>query len=151
MHVRKTLVPLFIGLLVLALSACGELAPPGRETNLANTEWALVSFGPENSETPVVAGSSVTLKFEAEGRAGGAGGCNSYGGEYRVEGASVSFDQIVSTAMACADESVMEQEQAYFAALQTTGHFEIQNDRLIITYDEGRSALTFEKVANASL
>jgi heat shock protein HslJ len=53
--------------------------------------------------------------------------------------------------MACADESVMEQEQAYFAALQTTGHFEIQDDRLIITYDEGRSALTFEKVANAYL
>src|SRR5262245_3318743 len=110
---------------VLVISACssataGAATPPAEPTqpsssgdNLANTRWKLVSFGKSGSETPVVEGSTVTLEFKAESQAGGNGGCNSYGGQYKIQDKNLSFDQIMSTLMACADEHMMQQEQQY--------------------------------------
>jgi len=96
----------------------------------------------------VVAGSTVTLEFGADGQATGTAGCNAYGGRYQVQGGSISFQEIVSTLMACADEQVMGQEQQYLQALGTTGKFEISGDRLTIAFDSGQGALKYAR-ANA--
>lgn len=145
-------------ILVLMLSACAPATSPtavtptadstvsaSTENPLANTQWTLTTFSETGAERPVVEGSVVTLEFEEGGRAGGAGGCNSYGGTYQVEDGTLSFDQITSTLMACVDERVMQQEDAYFAALQTAGEFEITDDRLAIWYDDGRGVLNFNR------
>lgn len=110
---------------------------------LAGTNWELVSFGPAGAEADVVAGSTVTLLFDTSGQAGGNGGCNSYGGAYEVAGSDISFGEIVSTLMACADDAVMDQEAQYLAALHTAESFELDGDRLTITYDGGKSVLNF--------
>ena len=91
----------------------------------------------------MVADSAVTLAFSADGTAGGDTGCNSYGGDYTVEGDTLSFGEMVSTLMACEDQAVMAQEQAYLAALQSAARFEVAADHLTIWYDEGSSQLTF--------
>jgi heat shock protein HslJ len=154
----KFLIPGLVAILLL-LSACGaatpepttvpeetipaETAPEETESNLTGTQWQLISFGAPGAEIPVVAGSTVTLEFNTNGQAGGSGGCNSYGGEYQVQDNVLSFSQIVSTLMACADSNVTQQEQQFFQALESAGRFEHTEDQLTIQYDGGQGVLNF--------
>ena len=117
---------------------------------LAGTSWLLASLGPLGTERDVLAGSRVTLLFQAGGNAGGNAGCNSYGGAYEVDGEAISFAEIVSTLMACADDGVMEQEGSYLAALQSAESFTLEDERLVIGYDGGRSSLTFVREGEAT-
>jgi len=136
---------------VLAVLTCGQLAArprpqteaQGADKKLAGTEWRLSSFVTPGGESPAVEGSAVTIKFGADGRAGGSGGCNSYGGEYREQGENLSFSRIISTKRACADERANKQEELYFAALESAGRFRLAAGRLTVFYGDGRSALNF--------
>jgi hypothetical protein len=114
---------------------------PSGEVFLENTHWSLVFFGPEGAENPVIAGSLITLIL-VDGQAGGFGGCNAYSATYEVEGESLSFGEITSTLIACADEQMTEQEQQYFTALQTISSYVLEGNQLRIMYDGG--VLTFE-------
>lgn len=127
-----------------------ETPAPGDTSELVGGEWLLVSMGPAGAQEPVVAGSEVTLSFDAAGQAGGSGGCNAYGGSYTVDGSSITFGEIVSTLMACADEAVNEQEGRYLAALGGATTFEVSGDRLTIAYDEGQGTLTFVREGSAT-
>lgn len=139
--------------IVIAVLTCGQLAAraqsqpqletQGADKNLAGTEWRLSSFVTPGGESPVVEGAAVTLKLGADGRAGGSGGCNTYGGEYREQGDSISFSRIISTKRACADERANQQEGRYFAALESAGKFTLAEGRLTIFHGDGRSALNF--------
>ena len=129
-------------------SAIRLAAPEGTsvlETGLENMLWNLVSFGETGAETPVVSGSTVTLLLAA-GQAAGTGGCNAYGGSYQVEGNSITFSNITSTKLACADTQATEQEGRYFQALESASEYEVNGDQLRITYDDGNGVLVFEAV-----
>jgi heat shock protein HslJ len=139
--------------IILLISTCNLLAaqPPARartesssaESKLANTQWRLTSFGATGAESPVIEGTTITLKFGADGRAGGSGGCNSYGGEYRERGDNLSFSQIISTKRACLEQNANQQEQRYFAAVETASKFKLSGNRLTIFHGNGRSTLNF--------
>ncbi|HEX6384344.1 MAG TPA: META domain-containing protein [Anaerolineae bacterium] len=118
---------------------------PGDESSLANTQWQLISFGPVGNETPVVAGSTPTLEFDATGQAGGNSGCNTFGADYQVQDNMISFGEIVTTEIACLEEGVMDQEQQYYQALQSAGTFELTGNTLTIWYDDGQSVLNFAR------
>lgn len=120
---------------------------PGGETPLTGTRWQLVSFGAPGSETPVMEGSNVTLAFEPAGQAGGYGGCNSFGATYEIQGSKLSFDEIVSTLRACADQRVTQQEQDYLQALETASDFESSEDQLTIRYGDDQNVLNFVPAA----
>jgi heat shock protein HslJ/photosystem II stability/assembly factor-like uncharacterized protein len=117
---------------------------------LAGTSWELVSFGPTGAETDVIGKSTVTLIFEPGGQAGGNGGCNSYGAPYELAGSEISFGDVVSTLMACADDAVMDREASYLAALQTADSFELADNRLTIFYDAGKGVLNFVREGEGS-
>ena len=139
---RKAVSMFWLAAGILILAACAA-QPGGNQTTpeaerLANTNWSLVSYGPPESPIEVLPGTSVTLEFDAEGRAGGSGGCNSYGGDYEVENGSISFGEIVSTLMACTDPGVGEQESQFLGALQTASTYEVSGDQLTITYVDGQ-------------
>jgi heat shock protein HslJ/photosystem II stability/assembly factor-like uncharacterized protein len=125
-------------------------APAGDPGGLAGTDWALISFGLAGEEESVAGDSQITLSFEEGGQAGGSGGCNSYGGSYRVEGDNLSFDEIVSTLRACADDSVNDQEGRYLAALGSASTFAIEGDNLTISYDDGQGTLNFVREGTAT-
>lgn len=147
--INKRLNCLIFGLVMLTLAACSSLPEGPQETgddqeatpqsgSLDNTQWTLVSFGQTGAETAVIEGSSITLEFDDEGRAGGSGGCNSYGGQYEVQGNTLSFGEFTQTLMACQQEGIDQQEQAYFKALGTAVSFELSGDQLTIAYDGGQ-------------
>ena len=106
---------------VIAVPPASSTAPAVAGDALANTHWRLVSFGPEGEQTPALPSAAVTLDFGADGHAGGRGGCNSYGGTYAVRGDKVTFGEIASTLMACADQATMDQEKRYLAMLRAGG------------------------------
>ncbi len=143
------------GLALLMLTACApqpELddnsgdAPRSKAASaVADTKWILVSFGVPGRETPVLAGPRITLAFDAQGRASGTGGCNSYGAQYRVQGNTLSFDDVTHTLMACQLPDISQQEERYLSALESAGKFELSGDRLAIWYDNGRGILNWSK------
>ena len=128
-----------------AVSPEGGTSTPAPSTapSLAGTAWTLVSYGSPDAPTPVVTGVQSTLIFGTSGSVNGSGGCNSYGGQYTVQGDQISFQQIMHTMMACADEQVNQQEQKFLLALQNAGSFDISEGHLTIHYDNNQGALTF--------
>jgi heat shock protein HslJ len=113
------------------------------DSRLANSQWRLTSLSASGAESPVIEGMVITLKFGGDGRAGGSSGCNSYGGEYRESGDSVSFSKLISTKRACLDQNANRQEQQYFAALESARTFKLTDNRLTIFNAEGQGTLNF--------
>jgi heat shock protein HslJ len=126
---------------VLAVAMAGW-AVAGDENRLTNTRWKVVSFSESNVESPVLDGADITLEFRTDGRAGGTGGCNSFGAEYTAQGDRLEFGAVMSTKRACVDEGRMNQEMRFFQALQSARGFELDENTLKISYDEGRGVLT---------
>jgi putative lipoprotein len=110
---------------------------------LAGTEWRLVSLGRFGAESLPAPGSRITLKFGKDGRVGGSGGCNSYGGSYQVQGDRLTFYRVFSTKRACIDPNANRQESQYFAALESANRFRLLDKRLSVYYSGGQSVLDF--------
>jgi len=111
----------FLIFAALLLAAC---AAPGSGA-LAGTSWVLQSLDGSNQVGAALGGQPITLQFTSASEVGGFGGCNSYGGSYRAGSAGISFRDIVSTLMACADENVTSLESAYFQALNAANSYAI--------------------------
>jgi heat shock protein HslJ len=110
---------------------------------LTGIDWRLVSLGPAGSETTVVAGTTVTLRFGEDNRASGSTGCNSFSGTYQVRGDNISFSRLVSTRRACLDQNANEQEQRFLSTLGAANRFRRAANRLTILSDRGRNVLNF--------
>jgi len=124
-------------------TATPAATPGGGETSIAptgsleGTRWVLASMTRDGAEAPPVSGSTITLNFETGGQVGGNAGCNSYGGSYETRNSSITFLNVVSTLMACADQAVTDQEAAYLNALNQAATYELSGDNLIITSADG--------------
>ncbi len=132
---------------VLALLSLASLAQSQTLSTdqrvLTGSEWRLASFGAAGSESSLVAGTTVTLKFGEDGRASGSTGCNSYGGTYQVRGDNISFGRLISTKRACLDQNANQQESRFLSALESANRFRISANRLTLLSDRGRNALNF--------
>ena len=119
-------------------TATPAATPGGGETSIAptgsleGTRWVLASMTRDGAEAPPVSGSTITLNFETGGQVGGNAGCNSYGGSYETRNSSITFLNVVSTLMACAEQAVTDQEAAYLNALNQAATYELSNDSLVI-------------------
>ncbi len=131
----------------LLLSACGTGSGSGSlAASLAGTSWKLVSYGPVSSPVNAVTDVETSLVFGTDGTVGGSLGCNSFGGKYEEKDGSVTFSEIISTMMACTDESRMAQEQAAFKVLNGSDTYTIQGETLTILDAAGENALTLSSV-----
>jgi heat shock protein HslJ len=90
--------------------------------------FTLVSYGPEGSEQPPIEGTQITATFSGDGVSGNAG-CNEYSGQVTPVEDFFTIGSIATTQQACAEPAgVMEQEQAYLAALAGTSGYQWQQD-----------------------
>ena len=122
----KWIILLLLSVLLIPTAAAQDM--------LAGTEWRLESLDGQ----PVVDGTTVTLNFGPDGQANGSGGCNGYSGSYQLSGDTLSFGQIASTLMACA-EPILAQESAFFAAMGSVSGYTLDGDQLTITYGDNQA------------
>ncbi len=121
-------VVLAVALIPAALTAAQD------ENPLTGTRWQLLHIRESDMLSPAIE-ASITLVFDEEGRAGGSGGCNTYGSTYVVDADSITFGTPFSTMMAC-QEDIMDMEQRYLAALSKATRYEIIDGQLHITFGE---------------
>jgi heat shock protein HslJ len=136
--VKKVLLSLFV--ICLTVSACSAKSDQGSASLLGS--WKLASYGPASSPTPAVPGTQAGLTFKDDGTVTGNSGCNGFGGNYKVQGDKVAFDQIVSTLMAC-DDPRMAQEGVVQKVLTGTASFKMEGNKLTLTNND--IALVLEK------
>jgi heat shock protein HslJ len=137
-----------IGLLIVGVAACGSdggssstssasTGPAG--SSLDGTQWSL-----RNSASFDTMGVAVTLEF-ADGRVSGTGGCNNYGGPYRVSGSNLTIGpELVSTKIAC-PAPADGVEQRYLEVLPTVKQYRVAGDKLQLADADGKTLLEFTK------
>lgn len=111
---------------------------------LENTLWLLDSYNNgRGGVVSLLAGSEITAIF-AEGKLSGMAGCNNYFADYQVDEQAISIGPAASTRKFCGEpEGIMDQENAYLAALGTATSHEIKADNLKLFTAEGALALSY--------
>ena len=80
------------------------------------------------------------MQFNLDGQVSGSFGCNQFSGRYRVNGGKITFEQIISTLMAC-QEAQMSQESTGYQVLTGTATFELDGNNLVIYDVSGENAI----------
>lgn len=88
----------------------------------------------------------ITLNFGEGNFIDGFSGCNRFSGSYTLDGDSIIIGGLLSTLMACGDETVEQQEQIYLEALRSAATYELTANQLTIAYADGQQ-LTFASVS----
>ncbi len=115
-------------------------------TQTYTLDWYLNAQG---EQTAVLPGTEITLAF-MDGRVAGNSGCNQYSGGAEINGNQIKLGGMMSTMMAC-EETIMQQEQAYLAALGSAASFEISGETLTMADAQGNVVLSFSTLQPASL
>jgi Heat shock protein len=106
-----------------------------RAFGLEEKKWVLESIGSQPVST---AGRSAFLVFDkAKASAGGNSSCNVFGGSYSTTGQTIEIIEIISTMMACLEDSRMDIERQFLDALRETNRYKIRNNKLMLYRDEG--------------
>ncbi|WP_067075989.1 META domain-containing protein [Methanoculleus horonobensis] len=130
---------------IVTAGCTGGTSTPGTSVGLAGTSWTLDSYLDENGTfVPVLPGTEVTAAFSPDGKVTGSAGCNGYGGDYQIDGTSLSVSSLVQTLKLCLEpEGIMEQEARFIDLLGSAAGCRIEDDRLVITDAEGADVLVF--------
>jgi len=106
--------------------------------------WKLSSIVIEKDMAfPIVA--PISLNIDKKGKIGGNGGCNSFGGSYKLSKQNkVKFTDIISTQMFC--DGASQTEQRFFQSLNEATKIYVKKGQLIIENSSKGNTLTFGKV-----
>lgn len=110
---------------------------------LAGTQWQVRSFynpAEVGGMASPVGGTQVTAQF-ADGQVAGSAGCNNYTAGYTVDGDSLTIGQAAVTMMFC--DGLMDQEQAFLAAMQSSSSFKLETEQLHILNEKGQVVVDF--------
>ncbi len=112
---------------------------------LEGTLWKMVSYlDSKGLTTQTLTNTEATAQFQ-DGKVSGKDGCNQYAGTYKVASNVLTVKLSASTLMAC-DPKVMQQAQAYAAALGSAATYKITGKQLQITNGGGKVAVTYAAV-----
>lgn len=137
-------------LLVLSTPAwagCG--ATGGNGGRIEGVNWVLKSYDSKGTARDVPRGVSVDALFEG-GKVSGFSGVNTYGGEYKLSGSSLTIGQVASTMMA-GPQDLMDLEQAYIADLQQASSYAADAGTLALLNRDGQKLLEYSRGETAAL
>ena len=140
----------FAAAALMLISSLGSTAfAAGTGGTLEGNLWALTRYADGGAMVDVPASVEANATF-AEGRIAGKGGCNGFGGDYTVNGASISFGPLLSTMMACGAPQD-DVEKAYFADLGKAATYTATADALTMYDASGAEILVFTAGASVPL
>ncbi len=109
------------------------------------TEWTVTGFN--NGKGGVVstlAGTELSAVF-SDGGYGGSSGCNTFRGEYEIDGDTLHLGPAAGTRKMCArPDGIMEQESQFLAALSTVGTYRIDGHTLELRREDGALAVKLQ-------
>lgn len=115
-------------------------------SSIAGTSWnvTMINNG-RQAVVGIVSDSTVTMVFDTEGRVSGSAGCNRYTAAYHAEGDTLRFSSVAATRLACPDQALTEQEQAFLRALESVATLGFEGDRLVLRDKDGAMAIVMER------
>lgn len=115
--------------LSLALAAC-----LGSDfTDSVDGAWELESGTLDGAPLPIISSHPITMTLDGE-QIGGTAACNSYGGQFSLEGSEFSIqDGLAWTEMACMPQEVMDAERGFLEALTRADRLQLTDGGLILT------------------
>jgi heat shock protein HslJ len=117
----------------------------GNAAKLEGVTWVLKSYGEPGALEAAIPGHEPTLTFDKEKKEiSGNGGVNGYGGNFELDGSKLTISGLVHTMMASTDQSLNEQEAAFFNILGSAQSYKINGEELTITGSEGILVFTPE-------
>jgi len=117
--------------------------------SLAGTSWRASAINDgRGAVVSLIADSTLTLGFSADGVASGSAGCNRFTSAYTAQGESLRLQAPVSTRRMCVSEALMNQEQAYLRALGTVATARREGDRLELRTADGALAAILDRDTN---
>jgi heat shock protein HslJ len=151
---------ILLGLLLTLLAACGAAEPtsgpptaspatpiPATATSAGSAAagplgtWRLTTLAGQ----PVLGTTPLTLVLDASGQASGNGGCNQFSSTATLSEATITFTPIISTKMACADNSLNSQETAYLTALQSAAAWKLDGASLTLSDAQNTALAVFTR------
>ena len=131
------------------LDAAGQplLEYSSQAASLEGTTWILAQQAVDGALSPIPDGVLATLLMQ-DGASGGSGGCNSWFGDYTLDGTSLTFSDIGSTMMFC-EGPAGEVEQAYLANLADVATYTILGSQLNLLSADGAPAARVRRGAGA--
>jgi len=106
--------------------------------------WQWVGSDAPQEDISVMEPERYLLFLNPEGRAEVEFDCNSGGGEYAIDEGTLTFGPLISTRMACADDT---QDYIYMSQLQRAARFYVEDGALHIVLAADGGTMQFEPVA----
>ncbi len=130
-------------------SCCSCRKATKNHAPLKATEWKLEQIGSSSVASLLKENATPTLILAEDGTMGGNGGCNTFGGSFRITPSEapahkntmggITFSNVFSTKRYCLNDEV---EMAYFAALGTIDSYTIEGNKLFL-FSSGELKLVF--------
>jgi len=131
----------FVTTAALILSACSAA-----DGSLDGSSWALRSYQDNTGETINVLPRSATTALFQAAQVTGIAGCNNYSASYQATGNKLSFGPVAITRKVCSTPlGIMQQENAFLAALDSTASYKLKNNSLELIDSKGKTLLTFRR------
>jgi heat shock protein HslJ len=132
-------------ILLLIITACGT----GTTDALDGRTFISTSVVDGGEDRPLVANTEIRLTF-TDGQLGASAGCNTFGGSFRVEDATLIVEGGAMTEMGC-DEERSAQDEWLFALLGGRPQLALSDNELSITAGETLITLLDREIAEPDL
>ena len=138
---------LLTGVLVLTLTgaAVAKSSSGSSGPTPEGTQWALQQLAVDATLTDVPSDVAATL-FLQDGLASGDAGCNTFSGDYTIDGDALVFGPMMSTMMICEGEQAST-EAVYLAAFPLVASYSVADDSLSLLDGNGEPVMTYAAVA----
>jgi heat shock protein HslJ len=108
-------------------------------------EWELISIGNADNPTPAIPNVATSIKFDSNAQMSGNVGCNSFGGNYKISGDTITFSSTISTMMYCEETSAQEQLVLGIFSDNVNLQLQMNGDTLTITSADGASVINLAR------
>lgn len=115
--------------IALILAACAQNKPA---SSLIGTTWKLISYGRQDSLTPVMSGEGALILY-ADGQVTGVGACNEFNGTFEIKGKQITFSHFHWGSAFCPEPQMTQESTVWDTMDHRTVDFRIEDKTLTIT------------------